>query len=209
MRIVAIVVGIDNWIAFTERFIRQLLERSEKLEILVVDNGSGEPYPDDGYYDLLRLPHLVGYNHALNAGLIHAGRADWYICLNNDCQCYGDVFEAVKGLDPNTLYGSGDNYDKENKMHFQWSAWLVISRRIFRKVGLFDPKLVGAFEDFDYQLRALAAGFKLEEAKLPIDHLDKHTRFDTPIYNHRWALSREHFVNKWKLQVPDWLKHEF
>lgn len=208
MRIVAIVVGIDNWDKFTERFINGLRLNNPKLDILLIDNGSVPSYPL-GDYETFRIDDTVGYNHALNAGLIQAGKADWYICFNNDCTCSGDIISRVEELDENTLYGSGWNIDKKMEIRFQFSAWLIISKKIYQKVGLFDPELIGAFEDFDYELRAIGHGFKLDTCMLPVDHLDKHSRYETPAYNWRWDQSRLHFNKKYGFEIKEWLKWKF
>jgi hypothetical protein len=206
MRIVAIVVGVDNWHEFTERFVHQLHNNNPELEILLIDNGSHPKYPKGEGYEIFRIDETVGYNHALNVGLIQTGKADWYICFNNDCECTGSFVNKVAELDRDVLYGSGENRDNENGITFQWSAWLIISSKIYSKVGLFDPELIGAYEDFDYELRAIGSGFKLETCKLPVVHLDKHSRMETPSYNWRWRESRKYFADKWKLGTREWLK---
>lgn len=202
---IAIVVGVNKWKEFTCHFVNTLRDKNPNLDILLIDNGSDTPYPE-GDYILRRLPATVGYNNALNFGLTQAGKHDWYILLNNDCECTGNVIKVIEGLDPRKLYGSGENYDPKSNLLLQWSAWLVVSQAVFQAVGYFDPELEGAFEDFDYELRAMKEGYALDTANLPIIHLDKHSRFETPCYNRRWELSRLHYNRKHNLEAPAWLK---
>lgn len=204
-RVTAIVVGIDHW-EMTNAFCRQLVEYNPGLDVLLIDNASEPPYPTDGWYRMLRLPYTVGYNNALNAGLKASSGRDWWICLNNDCQCTGEFMDVFNDLDPLKVYGSGDNVDTKNKMTLQWSAWLVISREAHDKVGGFDPELDGAYEDFDYQLSALALGFGVAFLPLPIIHLDKHTRMETHEYQERWKRSHDYFNRKWDLKPAPWFK---
>lgn len=213
MNICAIVVGFNHWWAetpadkdFTHRFIKDLTTDNPSIRVILIDNFSQRPYPDT-YCEVIRLEKRVGYAAALNEGMRQADKADWIITLNNDIEMTGngDAVKVIESLNENVLYGSGWNCDGKLKINFQWSAWLCISRKIFNAVGYFDEKLAAAFEDFDYQLRAIAKGFTLDTAKLPMEHLDRHTRFeDKKCYPARWDASREWFCEKHGLEIKPW-----
>jgi GT2 family glycosyltransferase len=223
MKFSAIVVGFNHWHGdslydkkFTQDFIFSLKQHNPDLHILLVDNYSAKPYPVDigGNVETIRLLRRVGYSAALNAGLQHleAGNYDWHVCFNNDCwinpnPAYsGNITDILRGLNPRVLYGSGENRDKDRKTVMQWSAWLCISKEIFKVVGYFDEKLVAAFEDFDYELRALAAGFTLDTAHFPIIHMDEHTRFEDANYPAGWEKARIYFNLKHSLEMERWFK---
>jgi GT2 family glycosyltransferase len=132
----------------------------------------------------------------------------WYVTLNNDCQIKagtnGNIVDIIERLDYNVLYGSGVNRDTSLPYTWQWSAWMCISQKVFRDVGYFDEKLDGAFEDFDYQKRAMDKGFTLDTAFLPIEHLDMHTRYEDKRYPKRWEDSRLWFEQKHGIKMARW-----
>lgn len=217
MRVGAVVVGFDHWhndihrdSTWTREFVHRLHELNPEMKVLVVDNASRIPYSSNTV-EILRIGDRVGYGAALNLGLMHLSfqeSFDWYITLNNDCQIKpgtkGDVLSVVETLDPNTLYGSGENRDIRLPFIWQWSAWMVISCEIFQAVGFFDEQLSAAFEDFDYQRRAMDLGYQLATAHLPIEHLDMHTRYEDPTYPKRWDECRKRFEAKHGLAMKSW-----
>ncbi|MCJ7621301.1 MAG: hypothetical protein MUP64_13910, partial [Anaerolineae bacterium] len=211
MRTVAIVVGVNHWKDITSPFCWSLREYNPDLELVIVDNASEPPYPADfPGGQTVRSVERLGYNRALNLGIEAAGEADWYICFNNDCRCKGPIDDEMAKLSPAVLYGSWENKDELNDIVFQASAWLVISKRIVREVGLFDEELSAAFEEFDYELRAMAKGFGLATAQLPVTHLDRHTRFEEQGYWASWERSRQRFTKKHGLKTtimprPGWV----
>jgi hypothetical protein len=198
---VAVVVGIGRWQDITGPFVISLLRNNPGLPVLVIDNASDTPYPESPYFRTIRLPERVGYNLAMNAAIKAEPGRDWYILFNNDCMCHGNFSKDIPSLDKRTVYGSGWNECKLNSLMFQWSAWLCLSDRAIRYVGLFDKELTGAYEDFDYQYRAQVKGFKIDTWDIPVNHLDKHTRFDEKGYGLRREKSRDHFSQKHGLIV--------
>jgi GT2 family glycosyltransferase len=222
MRSAAIIVGFNHWHGdttndktFTRDFVRRLAEHNPDLDILLVDNYSHpKPYPVEiaQNVQVLRLVRRVGYALALNAGLqkMEPKDYDWYVCFNNDCWIdplhSGNITGILETLNPNVLYGSGENHDRPRKTVMQWSAWLCISREVFRAVGYFDEKLHAAFEDFDYELRAIQAGFTLDTAKFPIIHMDEHTRFEDDGYPQAWEKARVYFHLKHGFETERWFK---
>lgn len=215
MKACAIIVGFDYWYeegkrasTFTHKFVHQLRDANPDLKVLVIDNFSRRPYQSDTI-EILRLDKRVGYGEALNAGLKHLQKDDYdvYITLNNDCEISGDgnIFPVLETLDDEILYGSGENIDYKMRITWQWSAWLVISRKILNAVGYFDEKLAAAFEDFDFERRAMMLGFGLETANLPIVHLDKHTRMENmKVYAPAWEAARLYFQEKHGLKTTKW-----
>jgi len=190
-----IIVGIDHWDDITKPFMNSIREHEQTTPILIIDNASRVPYPVLDDITTIRTTDRLGYAAALNVGIQHF-KADWYVCFNNDCQCRGKYVNIIDQLDPNILYGS--KWTEDDITHKRWteSAWLIISKKILKKVGLFDPLFDAGFEELDYELRAEEAGFKLGVAELPIIHLARSTRFDEPNYCARWNKCREYFAEK-------------
>ena len=203
MKATAAVVGIDHWYDITFPFAMSMRERNPNLDILVIDNASNAPYPEIPLWRTVRMPTREGYNMALNVAL--AEDADWHIVFNNDCMCYHEFESAIGGLDPRTLYGSGWQWSDSFQMHIQWSAWLAISRELKDTIGGFDPQLDAGFEDFDYQKRAVEAGFALDVFRIDVQHLDAHTRLVEADYAARWEKCRLYFSKKWSVPTTKWL----
>lgn len=216
-RVAAIIASFDHWHndkprdgSWAREFAHTLQAKNPALKVLVMDNASRIPYKSDTL-EIIHFNKRVGYGECLNSGMMHLqvqGGFDWYITLNNDCQIKtgtnGDVMKVMETLDENTLYGSGVNQDTRLPFAWQWSAWMCISRKVFLDVGYFDDRLAAAFEDFDYQKRAMDKGYKLGTANLPIEHLDMHTRYEDSDYPSRWEAARLLFEAKHKLEMVKW-----
>ncbi len=225
-RAICIVVGHNHWHQesfgdkdFTKAFVFALKDRNPNLDVLLLDNLSDKPYPTNigGRVEVIRLPRRVGYGVALNIGIKHVQPKDydWYVCMNNDCwidpnplapRDHGRIEDTLHQLDRNVLYGSGWNVDKRRGLRFQWSAWLCISREVLQAVGYFDEGLAAAFEDFDYEQRAMNEGYGLDTAELPIVHLDEHTRLEDKNYPLAWEKARLTFTMKHGLETETWFK---
>src|SRR5512139_699345 len=121
MKCAAIIVGFNHWYAdtnfdkrFTRDFVERLAERNPNLDILLIDNFSGKPYPTSIAPNVTtkRLLRRVGYAVALNIGIQHFADSadyDWYTCFNNDCwidpnpsspQEHGRIEDIIAGFDP-------------------------------------------------------------------------------------------------------------
>lgn len=221
MKAAAVIVGHNHWYAdslYDKRFTRDFTERlahdNTDLHVLLIDNFSGKPYPLSiaPNVETIRNLRRVGYAVALNQGLqrLEAHDYDWYVCFNNDNWIdplhSGNITGMLEKFNPCVLYGSGENTDKRRQTTLQWSAWLCISRQVLKTVGYFDEKLAAAFEDFDYELRALAEGFTLATAKFPIVHMDEHTRFEDQNYPMAWNKAAMYFSIKHGVEIEKWFK---
>ena len=199
-----IIVGIDRWDDITCQFMNSIRAHEATTPIIIIDNYSRYPYPNN-FEDItvIRTNRRMGYAEALNVGILY-GEADWYVCFNNDCRCNGKYISRIEELDPNILYGSKISQDMNNNHYWVESAWLVISSKIQKKVGLFDENLDAGFEDFDYELRAEKCSFQIAVAPLNITHLAQSTRFDESGYQSRWIACRKYFEAKHKYPTEKW-----
>ena len=197
MFIRVVVVGIDHWEDLTKPFFDSLQQHNPGLDIVVVDNDSELPYPN--YDNSVFRTKRTGYGVALN-GIATHGNWSWLLCCNNDCLCNGEVTDIIAGLSTDTIYGNDWKYDYDGMQNglpaVVDSAYLLIPRRIWNKVGKFDPLMDAAFEEIDYQIRALNTGFRLAVVDLPIIHLNHHTRKELPDYEERWMKTRDYFHSK-------------
>jgi len=196
-----IVVGINRWHDITQPFLLSILKHEPEVQILLIDNNSSPAYPNNSPgIEVLRVDERIGYNQAMNIGIQHH-KADKYVCFNNDCICKDKFVDTVKGLDDDVLWGSAYKTDPLNEIEFVASAWLVISDKILESIGLFDKQLDAGFEELDYELRAMMAGFDLDVAGLPIEHLNKMTRLDEKNYLKHWDICRKYFGKKHGLKT--------
>jgi len=201
MTILAAIVGINHWLDLTMPFAMSVATRNPTMTTLVIDNGSEPPYPECPLWQTSRIDRC-GYNHALNHALSIV--ADWYVLFNNDCMAHREFENVIPTLDKRTLYGSGWQWCDNFQRQMLYSAWLCMSRELVNEVGLFDPQLDAGFEDFDYQMRCLDKGIRLEVLRLDCDHLDKHTRLVEPDYGAKWEKCRKYFDAKWHCHTPQW-----
>lgn len=218
MKVAAVIVGYNHWHHlgasdgnWTRSFAHELQARNKDMKVLVYDNDSSPPYQSD-VLEIIHCKPRISYAAALNSGIHHLrpGNYDWYITLNNDCQMCGngDVMSVMRTLDENVLYGSGWNVDNRLHINWQFSAWLCISKKVLQKVGMFDEGCAAAFEDFDYERRAEQAGFRLDTAPLPIEHLAMHTRYEDRRYPAKWEDARLYFNQKHGLNLAGWYTDE-
>jgi len=198
MRVRAVIVGIDHWEDLTRPFATALKVESPELDVVVMDNASRDDYPELKNCQVIRIDRR-GYGPALNFGA-SLGEWDWLMCCNNDCICTGDVMPIISTLSEDVVYGDAWKADytgmEVGLPPVADSAYLLISRKVWNAIGPFDPDMEAAFEEIDYQIRALDAGFRIDVAVLPITHLNLHTRYDLPGYTERWSKTEKYFHAK-------------
>lgn len=196
MFIRAVIVGIGHWDDLTKPFADGLQEHNPALSMVIIDNASPTPYPD--YSQRVLRIDRCGYGAALNAGAY--GNWNWLLCCNNDCVCSGDVTAIIHGLRTDTIYGNAWKYDydgmNEGLPAVADSAYLLIHRKVWDRLGGFDPQMDAAFEEIDLQIRALDTGYRVDVVDLPITHLNLHTRWELELYKERWEATRAYFRAK-------------
>lgn len=82
------------------------------------------------------------------------GRVIWYAGGEIDWQNILGIHTGVDEVD------SGQ-YDKRREINFATGACMMVSRKVFEKIGLFDDKYFLYLEDMDFSHRAKKAGFKI------------------------------------------------
>lgn len=195
------IVGVDYWEEYTRPAIESIREHEPGVEILVLDSGSDPPYPSLHY---VKKSKRTGYAEAINDAIWASYQGhryiDWFLVLNNDVLCTGPFVEQIGRLPKNRLYGI------EFNSHARMGEWLngavlLLSHRIFNKIGRFDEGYKGAgFEDADYSRRVLNAGMKLELLPyLPFTHLHAMTRMEiSEDYEALKERNRQYYLEKFK-----------
>ena len=178
--------------------------QSPNLDILVIDNGSGDDSVEilkqyEPKFELLTLPQNVGFaagnNHGLRLALDKG--YDFALLINNDAFAAPDLLERLLsqtdgdiGLlspkiyyesDPNRIWfaggrrqsltldlvdtGRGKFEDQQSinsrEVDYLLGACLLVNLRAARVVGLLDERYFFYFEDLDWSLRFLEAGYRL------------------------------------------------
>jgi len=175
--VAAVIVGLNKWDLYTYPCIKSIKATNPKMKIVCVDNGSEPPYPQiEGITNIRLERDGSSYAGGINAGM-KAIKADWYIVLNNDILFHQPIIEAIRRLNPDTLYG-GKLYNASARFpKGDWiNGWfMVISSKIIEKIGYFDEAFKPLwFEDVDYSWRAKQAGFRLKQlTSWGVEHLER------------------------------------
>lgn len=179
MNIAAIIIGIDGFERYTLPLLNSLRQHEPNCNVVVIDNASAEPYPQDvaRWARIERTPRLC-YSAAINTGKSWLGsenvNADWYVVLSNDVICTGPFSHLLAEYDGNDLVGPllkevyGFPYLEGWAVCVPGAAWEA-----------WDERFLGSdFEDVAFSTRARQRGFGLvEDETLPFVHLDQRQRY--------------------------------
>jgi GT2 family glycosyltransferase len=204
MDVAIIIVGIDQWAEFTLPAVQSIRKYEPDTKIVIVDAASKNEYPilwDDNVVNL-RLDHSPSYAYAINQGIKAAGKADWYLILNNDIVLQGPITPTIAGLDPAFIYGRQIITEAG---HVWLGLWLaLIPRKVWELVGEFDERfLLCGFEDADYCVRAKELGIATIAVELPFHHYWGKTRWGLPNYNGVRAENMDYFQAKHGYRLGD------
>jgi GT2 family glycosyltransferase len=179
MNVAAIIVGIDGWEKYTLPLVESIRKHEPKCKVVVIDNGSKEPYPRG---TSARIGEMACYSAAINYGKYllnqdeEAESPDWYIVLSNDVLCTGPFADILEyGYDDSSVVGPAL---KETHGFPYIEGWAVaIPRRIWDACGGWDERFLGSdWEDVAFSTKARQKGYYLTE-DLPFKHLDQRQRY--------------------------------
>lgn len=154
--VTVVIIGIDQWEQYTRPLIASIRKHEPNVSVVLVDNGSKQPYPA-GDYELVRLDKTVSYAEAINAGMPSYG---WAVVLNNDVLISKPFVKQIEDLPTFKLYGF---YVHEIFKRKYLSGWaLFISEEVRQVVGEFDKEFRPMYlEDADYSFRCCDVGYYL------------------------------------------------
>lgn len=185
----ALIIGIDGWEQYTRPLIESIQKHEPDCQLVVIDNGSKEPYPAAPH--IYRTERLC-YSAAINTAASHAPKADWLIVLSNDVLCTGPF--SPLALPPAAVYGE---IAEVAGYKFAMGWCVTIPRPVWDKVGGWDENYVmSSWEDVDYSYMARAAGFGVVNVTMPFVHLDQRQRFDLPGFAGTHDQNRAYFEQK-------------
>jgi len=125
------------------------------------------------------------------------GRVDWWLGRNKHYEIQNSKFKIQNKFKIPARPAGGQNSKIKNIDYISGCA-MLIRRRVFEKIGLFDERYFLYFEDADFCLRAKKAGFKIAvEPKSVIIHRLKEGK-KKPLWQ-RWQLVKSNliFINRW------------
>lgn len=207
MDVTAVVVGVNEWGRLTSGAVASILREDPALRLIVVDNGSRMPYPEVEGMTIKRLEHTVCYAAALNVGM-RGEDPDWFVLFNNDIVLRKKISTKIAKLDPQKLYGFHLWKPDARKYAFPapyMPSWCYfLSREAHNAIGEFDEECKPMFfEDADYSVRAVQAGFPLEafdRKTWGVHHLEDERRLDRNTYARAheadWKRNRAYIVRK-------------
>ena len=111
MSAAVIIIGVGEYERYTLPLLQSLDEHEGEninngsLKIVVVDNGSDNPYPQHPRTIMATVSDTVSYPAAINIGIAAAGVNDWYIPINNDTLFTRPFVGTISELDKYSLYG--------------------------------------------------------------------------------------------------------
>lgn len=192
-----IMVSMDLWEEYTKPAIESVRKYLPDARLYVMDCGRF-PYPVDK--DIVRLAGSPSYAHALNYGVRVAGKADWYLMLNNDVMIY-EPLDCTK-LDTTSIYAK--RILKQNGL--EWcELWLaLISQQVWDLVGTWDEKFLRCgFEDADYCARARELGIYVSPLVWNIKHFWGKTRWALPGYKKTRLDNLDYFEKKHGFRIEN------
>lgn len=207
MDLAVVIVGIDQWERFTLPAVQSIRQHEPDARLIVVDAASKTPYPDiqNNGITSLRLDPSPSYAYAINKGIEAAGKADWYLILNNDVFLHGPISSVIAKLDRSNIYGRQIITERGHTWLGLWLA--LIPFWVWREVGNFDEKfLLCGFEDADYCVRAEALGIPTKPVELPFHHYWGKTRWDLPNYPAVRSENMDYFERKHGYRLGDAVK---
>lgn len=141
---------------------------------------------------------VLGFAKAINLGLKY---------IDDDCVLMNDDAIPTEGWLDELLEARvhSDIICQQGQLRPEHSPFfcIYIKKKVVDKIGLLDEGFnMGDWEDVDYCIRALDAGFKLGETKkLTVFHPEPSTtfrKFSDDFNNIRKKNTKEYFMKKWK-----------
>ena len=169
---ISIVTGTYNRKYLLSGLIKNTVDASDRLELVLVDGGSTDEtveYIKDINHPRIKLIEVgerSSYPHFMNLGIRNASHeliAQWNddVLLKNDWE---DVFAEIDGHDFYIFsWAVGDQENEwilletESKLVMNYG---IYDKRVFREIGMYNPTYSYYYADADMSYRAKAFGYK-------------------------------------------------
>lgn len=176
------------------------------VRIILIDDGS--PFQLDLVKHKINPPYAIvvkkengGYAKAVNTGL-KLTKSEIIIISNNDIVFEDGWFEALMGLFPKYDIGSIRTEEQETvdaiTENDKFGSLWAMKREVYNKLGGLDENFGrGYFEDLDYHVRALKAGFKIGKShRARVNHRGRATFKVVDNDNERYNRNKAYFEEK-------------
>ena len=193
----------DKHIAMTCRCIDTVLRHTTiPYEIVLIENSKERYLEDEGYVYLHSLKSLT-FAENVNKGLLHS-KSDYVVVLSNDVFVEDGWLEGLLKCFENPLCGVACplskqfNMRREDKIEFGFfGAIFMLKRQVLLDVGYLDERFVNSFEDSDYWIRIMKAGFRLlMNRNVMVEHLVGATEYGIDSHTENYRKNQKLFIEK-------------
>ena len=197
-------------LTFLRRCVETIRCHTADYELILVDNGSpiGGDYMRRVADICVRNSSNLGFALAVNQGLKLA-HGEWLVVMNDDVEVMPDWLETMRAAwgsrtgavsshlhdaDPEHRAGRG-HYDVP--MGHMFGALWMTRRKVIEEVGYLDEEYgLGYYEDKDFWMRLLTAGYVLAKAGW-CHHIGNATSGKLPGLREFFFKNKERFEAKW------------
>ena len=197
-------------LTFLKRCIESIRCHTKDYELILVDNGSpiGGDYMRIEADVYVRNQSNLGFAPAVNQGLKLA-RGEWLVVMNDDVEVmwgWQEIMQAAWGPRTGAVSSHLHDADPGHKvgreyysvpMGHMFGALWITRREIIESVGYLDEGYKhGMFEDKDFWMRLLQAGYVLGKAGW-CKHVGNATWGKLPNQKEIYLRNKERFETKW------------
>lgn len=212
--LVSIVIPCYKQANYLPDAINSALNQTYKnVEVIVVNDGSPDNTSEVARKYPVRLVEKPngGLSSARNAG-IKAAKGKWILTLDSDDKIDPTYIQKAIGLndivscDLITFGDENQKWDSPNTfptldqeiMDNQIHCCSLYKKEIWDKIGGYDENMKLGYEDWDFWIRAMIAGYKIQVLREPLFFYRKHgiSMVNGSRQNHK--IIREYMLNKYK-----------
>jgi len=189
MRKVTVVIPCYNQEEYLFEAVESALQQTVPCEIMIVDDGSEEDVEnmwDDLDNLVLIRQNNKGLSAARNTGIKYA-KTEYILPLDADDIIHKDYIKETLGKgdivtvqqkefgDSDTLWRVGDDFSEEAfKTANRANCCSLYKKSMWEEIGGYDENMKEGYEDWDFWLRAVKAGYKFECIHKPLFFYRKH-----------------------------------
>ena len=196
---------------FLYEAVESSLQQTVKCDIIIVDDGSKYPvenlWEDKSNVKLIRQKNK-GLSGARNTGIRNA-KTEYVLPLDADDIIDKRYIEETLGVgdivtvqqqefgDSNTLWAPQDNFTlKDFKTANRANCCSLYKKSMWEEIGGYDENMKEGYEDWDFWIRAVKAGYKFKVIHKPLFFYRKHGRSMVDAANEKHDKILKYIINK-------------